>query len=82
MNKDDFKIGLGPYAITPINSPEMIWPGESGYPADTDTNSIIGVSINGEERAYPLAALASMKDFTLHEVINDTVGGVQVAILY
>ena len=82
MNKDDFKIGLGPYAITPINSPEMISPGESDYPQDTDTNSVIGVSINGEARAYLVAAIASFKDHILHEVVNDTIGGVQVAILY
>jgi hypothetical protein len=83
MNKEDFKIGLGPNAITPINFPEMIAPGESGYPEEGSSERVIGVSINGESRAYLISAIASLGDISsLHEVVNDIVGGEQVAILY
>ena len=37
---------------------------------------VIGVSLNGEHKAYPTAFLSS------HEIVNDTVGGVPVAITW
>lgn len=37
---------------------------------------VIGVSINGDARAYPLQTL------TLHEIVNDVVGGVPIAVTY
>ena len=37
---------------------------------------IIGVSLNGEHKAYPTAFLSS------HEIVNDNVGGVPVAITW
>lgn len=37
---------------------------------------VIGLSINGDVRAYPLRVL------TWHEIVNDTVGGVPVAVTY
>ncbi len=37
---------------------------------------VIGVSINGEHRAYPLNLLSR------HEIVNDTVGGKQIAVTW
>ena len=37
---------------------------------------VIGVSINGESRAYPLNLLSR------HEIVNDTVGGKAVAVTW
>ncbi|NND49613.1 MAG: DUF3179 domain-containing protein [Rhizobiales bacterium] len=37
---------------------------------------VVSVELNGEARAYPLSVL------TWHEIVNDTVGGVPVAITY
>ncbi|NIA70398.1 DUF3179 domain-containing protein [Pelagibius litoralis] len=37
---------------------------------------VVGLSINGDARAYPLRIL------TWHEIVNDTVGGVAVAVTY
>ena len=37
---------------------------------------VIGVSLNGEHKAYPTAFLSS------HEIVNDKVGGVPVAITW
>lgn len=40
------------------------------------TQRVIGVSINGEQRAYGINLL------TWHEIVNDEVGGVPVAVVY
>ena len=40
------------------------------------SDRIIGVSVNGDNRAYSTAHLSS------HEVVNDTVGGVPVAVTW
>ena len=37
---------------------------------------VIGVSLNGEHKAYPTAFLSS------HEIVNDTIGGVPVAVTW
>ena len=39
-------------------------------------DKVVGVVLNGEARAYPLRVLA------WHEVVNDTVGGVPIAVTY
>jgi len=72
----NFQYGLGPYAITPINNPEMLSPGEPGYPADNSGEAIIGLNIDGDARAYPIRILSR------HEVVNDRVGGKDVAVVY
>jgi hypothetical protein len=41
-----------------------------------DTEPVIGLVLKGEARAYPLSILI------WHEIVNDTVGGVPVAITY
>ena len=41
-----------------------------------DTEPVIGVTVNGEARAYPLGIL------TRHEIVNDTIGGVPVTVTY
>ncbi len=40
------------------------------------SDRVIGVEINGEERAYPLRVL------NCHEIVNDTLGGVPIAVTY
>jgi hypothetical protein len=42
----------------------------------SDTEPVIGMEINGDARAYPLRIL------TWHEIANDVVGGVPVAVTY
>ena len=41
-----------------------------------DGERVLGVSINGESRAYPLNMLSR------HEIVNDTVGGQPVAVTW
>ncbi len=40
------------------------------------STSVIGVEINGEARAYPIAILSS------HEVVNDVVGGIPITVTW
>ncbi len=65
-------------------------PPKDGIPALTDpqvisaaqaeslapTERVIGVSVQGEQRAYPLRIL------NYHEIVNDTLGGVPIAVTY
>jgi hypothetical protein len=37
---------------------------------------VIGVSINGENRAYPINLMSR------HEIVNDTVGGMAIAVTW
>ncbi len=40
------------------------------------TEFVIGISVDGESRAYPVNILSR------HEIVNDTVGGVPVAVTF
>lgn len=73
---NSFQFGLGPNAIKPINNPVMISQGEPGYPSDNSTEPVIGLEVDGDERAYSIQVL------TGHEVVNDRVGGKDVAVVY
>lgn len=42
----------------------------------TDTDTVIGLELNGDVRAYPLSILV------WHEIVNDEVGGIPVAVTY
>ena len=66
---------LGKDGIPSIDSPRFVGPGE----ADQQMQSferVLGVSIKGDHRAYPLNMLSR------HEIVNDTVGGVPVAVTW
>jgi hypothetical protein len=42
----------------------------------TDEEQVIGVEYNGDARAYSVQMLSS------HEIVNDTVGGVKIAVTW
>ena len=60
--------------IPAIDSPKFLPVGKVAGLADTEP--VITVSINGDLRAYPLQVLI------WHEIANDTVGGVPVAVTF
>ena len=60
--------------IPSIDDPVFAEVPDSQFMSDSDT--VIGIYINGEARAYPLFILV------WHEIVNDTVGGVPVAVTY
>jgi hypothetical protein len=74
MNASLFQYGLGPHAIKPINNPSFLSPGQAGYPKNTDTFMVLGVSINGDSRAYPMSVMGR------HEVVNDKFGNLYIAV--
>ena len=74
MRKDALRALVDP-AVIPGADVARINAEERGkYLVSTDR--VIGVSVNGEHRAYPLLIL------NVHEIVNDTLGGVAVAITY
>ena len=66
---------LGKDGIPSIDNPVFL----TGQEADNqmlETERVIGVSINGDHRAYSLNMLSR------HEIVNDTVGGVPIAVTW
>ncbi len=49
---------------------------EQSFGSLADVEPVIGLELNGDARAYPLRILI------WHEIVNDTVGGVPVAVTY
>lgn len=60
--------------IPALNNPEMIAADQAHYMLDEDL--VFGIEINGDERAYPLRIMG------WHEMMNDIIGGVPVALTY
>ena len=73
---ENFQYGLGPNAIRPILNPQMISQKDRGYPGSGDDMIVIGVSLNGFTRAYPIRYLFS------HEVVDDKFDRTYVAVSY
>ena len=59
--------------IPPIDDPTFVAPEEAEYGA---REPVISLSVNEDSRAYPLSVLI------WHEIVNDTVGGLPVAVTY
>ena len=72
-----FQFGLGPFAIRPLVEPEMIFPGENGYPSPSATTMVLGVDLNGFERAYPTWTVLSAV-----EVANERFGEAHVSVAF
>jgi len=66
--------GVRQNGIPPLRQPSMLPAGKAGYLDDDDT--VFGVVIEGEARAYPKRILAH------HELVSDTVGGIEITGVY
>jgi hypothetical protein len=66
--------GVAKDGIPALIDPPLLTPSEAGYL--TDDELVFGVQINGDARAYPLRIL------DWHEMFNDVIGGVPVALAY
>ena len=71
-----FQFGLGPFAIKPIMDPQMLSPGDENYPGRNDNTLMMGTSLNGFTRAYPINVMSR------HEVANEQFGEAHVAVAY
>jgi len=74
INPEDIQTILPKDAIQAILEPSFEPAREVTWLADSD--SVVGVSINGEARAYPVPILSD------REIVNDTVGGVPIAVTW
>ena len=74
LRPDEIVTVLPKDAIPAILSPsfeegkKIQWVGEQ--------DSVVGVEINGDSRAYPVSMLSR------HEIVNDKVGGVPIAVTW
>ena len=66
---------LGKDGIPAILDPQFLSGAEASEQM-VDSERVLGVSINGDHRAYPLNQLSR------HEIVNDQVGGVPVAVTW
>ena len=66
---------LGKDGIPSIDNPEFVAGGEANSQIQANER-VLGVSINGDHRAYSLNMLSR------HEIVNDTVGGVPIAVTW
>src|SRR5919106_5396207 len=70
-------VGGGPPrdGIPSIDNPKFVSVNEADEFME-DGEFVVGLNINGDIRAYPLQILV------WHEIVNDNIGGVQVAVTY
>ena len=66
--------GPPPDGIPPIDSPTFLRAADVDFLADNEP--VMAVEIGGDARAYPVQVLI------WHEIVNDTVGGIPVAVTY
>jgi len=66
---------LGKDGIPSIDNPQFVTQGEADSQMLSDER-VLGVSINGDHRAYSLNMLSR------HEIVNDIVGGVPIAVTW
>ena len=79
MDPDQYEFGLGPFAIQPIQNPDMLSPDDVGYPDKSWDFLIIGTKLGEEEedtRAYPIFVMS------WHEIANEEIAHRHVAVAY
>ncbi len=80
MRVAGFQFGIGKNTIRPIDHPDMLSPGEPGYPSEgswwSEGPAVIGISVDGDIRSY------AVRELTRHEIVNETIGHTQAAVAY
>ena len=80
MRVAGFQFGIGKNTIRPIDHPDMLSPGEPGYPSEgswwSSGPDVIGISVDDDIRSYPV------RELTRHEIVNETIGHTQAAVAY
>ena len=74
IDRNAIQEGEGEDDIPAINEPNFLPVGEIDFLVDT--NLVLGIKVNDEIKAYPLAIL------NWHEIVNDEIGGLPVALTY
>jgi len=76
FDPEQFRHGLGPFAIRPILEPKFLSPGDPGFSDINGDVLVIGAIIEGIARAYPLYILGG------HEIVDETFNRTHVAVGY
>jgi hypothetical protein len=76
FDPEGFQFGAGPFAIKPILQPQFMSPGDLGYDSVDQNDPVIGVSLFGNVRAYPLKILRG------HEIVDEKFDSTHVAVGY
>ncbi len=76
MKADEFQFGIGKNAIRPISDPQFIHSGISSFPDTDATFLVMGVSLNGDDRAYPIDVMSR------HEVVTEKFADAHVSVAY
>ena len=76
MNSSSFTGGGGIGSFPIVTDPKMLYEGDEGFPAENDEQLVIGVDMNGSERAYAISSLTGV------EVVNEHFGDDYVAVAY
>ena len=80
MYESGFEFGIGKHTIKPLDHPDMVSPGEEGYPPESSFWSrgpdVIGLALGDDVRSYPVHEL------TRHEIVNETIGHTEAAVAY
>lgn len=76
MIADEFQFGIGKNAIRPISDPQFIHSGISSFPDTDATFLVMGVSLNGDDRAYPIDVMSR------HEVVTEKFDDAHVSVAY
>ena len=76
MDSASFRNGGGGFSSRPILYPEFLSEGDAGYPIDSEAFPVVGISVNGESRAYPPTAIGA------NEVVDEVFGSTYLAVAY
>lgn len=76
MSRYGFEFGIGKNTIPPLDHPDMLKPGDRGYPSPRSNERVIGTKLGGETRSYPIQPLSG------HEIVNESFGETQAAVAY
>jgi hypothetical protein len=76
MDSASFRNGGGGFSSRPILYPEFLSEGDAGYPLDSEAFPVVGISVNGESRAYPPTAIGA------NEVVDEVFGSNYLAVAY
>lgn len=76
LSRYGFEFGIGRNAIPPLDNPAMSEKGDGDYPSAVALHEIICFSGAGEARGYPIQPL------NRHEVVNESIGPIQMAVAY
>lgn len=75
VNEEEISDSVPKDAIPAITNPQFSTAAEAQKEMNAE-EQVLGIHLKGESRAYPIAILSA------HEIVNDTVGGMPIAVTW